>query len=79
LGEDIGDRVLVEGALLEGLSYDPESDVIEVSIEGDAHAISHPRSVQVREENGGVDSLQILDDEDHTQIIQFRAPMSLPG
>lgn len=79
LGEDIGDRRLFEGAMLTGLSYDPTDDLIEVSVEGDAHQIGHPKSVQAREERGELDSLEIVDEDDHRQIITFRAPSALPG
>lgn len=78
LGEDVGDRLLMDGAVLTGLSYDPKDDLIEVSVEGDAHHIGHPKAVQAREENGGLDSLEIVDEDDHKQIIRFRTPLALP-
>lgn len=69
----------MSSAVLEGLSYDPKSDLVEVSVEGDRHAIVHPRSVYARVREGLVDCLEIVDGDEHKQLIQFRAPLALPG
>ena len=63
-----------------GMSYDPNSDVLELLVSELDHLIREPREVYVDEEGiPGIVSLQIIDAGGGRQIITLREPLMLPG
>lgn len=79
LGLDIGAQVEARALPLLGLAYDRKSDVIEVALDGLDHLIHRPRELTVHEEDAGLMSIRIIDEDDVTQLIKLSGPLNLPA
>lgn len=77
-GLDLGDQVEVSKLPLRGLSYDPHDDLFEVSTDRVRHLIDDPREIYVQEEADGLHSVEVLDADDHKQIIVLTPVLRLP-
>ena len=76
---DLGDQIEAEWAPLIGIVYDPQSDLIEVALEGVDHLILEPRLVYVDYHVGGLIGLEVIDADDARQIIRLKDPLALPA
>ncbi|MBI1891227.1 MAG: DUF5335 domain-containing protein [Burkholderiales bacterium] len=74
----LGSQIEAEWVPLYGITYDPKNDLVEVVMEGLDHMIRHPREVYVDIEAGGLNSVEVIDDDDVKQIINLRDPVALP-
>lgn len=74
----LGHQVEAEWLPLYGIVYDPKSDVFEVVLEGLDHMIHHPQEVYIDIDAAGLNSVEVVDDDDVHQIISLRSPMMLP-
>ena len=74
----LGHQIEAEWLPLYGLVYDPKSDVFEVVMEGLDHMIQHPQEVYVDIDATGLNSVEVIDEDDVHQIITLRAPLLLP-
>jgi len=68
----LGSQLAADWLPLFGISYDPDSDVLEVLMDGLDHRITHPRAVYVAHEGGGLDSMQVIGPDRSQQIVRFR-------
>lgn len=77
-GLGIGDQVHSDWVTLNGLSYDPKADTMEVTAGPVDHRIYHPREVTVDDDMEGLHSISVINTEGHREIIKLRKPMMLP-
>jgi Family of unknown function (DUF5335) len=75
----IGSQLEARLLPLNGMSYDPTSDVLELLVGEVEHLIRAPRELYVDEELLGLVSLQIVDADGVRQIVTLRDPLMLPG
>jgi hypothetical protein len=86
VGSDIGDQIEVEGAALQGLSFDPVgseagSILVELGDTPDDYMVHHvhrPRTVRVAELTQGETSIQIETESGETTLISLRPRTGLP-
>jgi hypothetical protein len=78
LAPDIGAQVEARPLPLLGLAYDRKSDLIEVALEGLDHLIRNPRELTAHEEEDGLISIRVVDEDDVTRIIRLTGPLNLP-
>jgi len=57
---------------LQGITYDPNNDLLEVLVEGMDHLIQHPEDIYVDEEEGEVLSLEVVRTDGTKEIIEIR-------
>ncbi len=74
----IGHQIEAEWLPLFGMVYDPKSDVFEVVLEGLDHMIAHPQEVYVDVDAAGLNSVEVIDEDDVRQVISLRDPLMLP-
>ena len=75
----VGDQIEAEWTPLEGIVYDPKSDLVEVIVEGLDHMIPKPREVYVDHDAGRLNSVEVIDADNARQIIRLRDPLMLPA
>ncbi len=78
-GLAIGDQIETDWTALHGITYDPDSDVLQVASASVDHLIQHPREIHVDDSPQGLKALRVIDGDDYEQIVQLRAPLQLPG
>jgi hypothetical protein len=78
-GVDIGDQIEVEWAPLEGLNYDPKSDVLYVQVEGLEHSIAHPGEIHVDREADDLKSVVVVTEDGRKQFLTMKRPLALPA
>ena len=78
LALDIGAQVEARALPLLGLAYDHKSDVVEVALDGLDHLIHRPRELTAHEEEDGLMSIRVVDEDDVAQIIKLTGPLNLP-
>lgn len=57
---------------LQGLTYDPKNDLLEVQMPGLDHLIGHPEAVYVDEEAGRLDRFEVVRRDGTKEIIEIR-------
>lgn len=75
---DLGDNILAEWIPMLGVTYESRNDVLDVALDRTNHLIRHPKEVVVEEDETGVKSIAILDQEGARQIISLKTPLMLP-
>jgi len=78
-GLDIGDEIEAEWIPFTGVSYDPRDDVLSVFSDRIEHMIRKPREVWVDFGVDGLHSLEVMDADNHKQIILLRNDLALPA
>jgi len=78
LALNIGAQVEARAVPLLGLAYDRKDDLIEVALEGLDHLIHRPRELTAHEEEDGLTSIRVIDEDNVTQIIKLTGPLNLP-
>ena len=78
-GLRLGAQINQEWTLLNGLAYDPKSDVFEVTTENLDHLISRPRDIFVDEAGLVLRSIEVIDADGNHQIVKLRQPIALPA
>jgi len=76
---DLGDQVEAEWMPLFGIAFDPKDEMLEIALDGLDHLIPAAREVWVEEGEAGLTSLEIIDGEGRSQIVQLREPLMLPA
>lgn len=76
---NLGDQIEAQWSPLNGIVYDPKSDLIEVVLEGLDHLIYKPREVFVDQEAVILRSLEVIDENGVRHIIKLRDPLMLPS
>ena len=73
----LGAQVQANWVPIIGLVYDPKDDVIELALNGLDHLIQKPRDVYVDEQADMVGSFEIVDANNASHIVKFKAPIAL--
>ena len=75
----LGDQIEAEWLPLLGITYDPKNDILEIALDGLDHLISRPRKIYIDDSAGVLSSLEVIDGDGVSQIIQLREPLLLPA
>ena len=75
----LGDQIEAEWLPLIGITYDPKSDLLEIALEGIDHLIAHPHEIHVDQTGILMTSLEVIDRDGVSQIVQLRDPLMLPA
>lgn len=75
----LGAQVVARWLPVIGITYDPRSDVIEISLEGLDHLVHRPCELYVDEPPFGGTSLGVIDGDAVLQIVTLRDPLMLPA
>ena len=75
----LGDQIEADWLPLIGITYDPKNDILEIVLDGLDHLIPHPHEIYVDEAAGQLTSLEIIDRDGVSQIVQLRDPLMLPA
>ncbi len=78
-GLDIGDEIEADWIPFTGISYDPKDDVLSVFSEDLEHMIRKPKEIWVDLGVDGLHSVEVVDGDDHKQIIVLRDDLALPA
>ena len=78
-GLDIGDQIAADWIPLNGLTYDPRSDLVEVQTASLDHMIREPQDMLAEEGARGLEVLCVIDGDGRKQLIKLRAPLALPA
>lgn len=76
---DIGSQVEADWLPLTGITYDPNSDVLDVVTDRLDHLINHPDTIHVDYDNLGLRNISVTDSDGRQQIIRLKEPMQLPA
>lgn len=76
---DLGDQIVAEWVPLNGITYDANDDLIDVSLKGLSHLIRHPRQILVQEGAHGVETVAVATEDQGRQILRLRDPMVMPA
>ncbi|MBU6418626.1 MAG: DUF5335 family protein [Proteobacteria bacterium] len=68
----LGSQVEAEWLRLNGITYDKKDDIFVVALTGLEHIIHGPKQAYAESEDGAVRSVQIIDAEGGTCLVQFR-------
>lgn len=74
-----GSQIEAEWLPLQGITYDPKSDVVELLFEGLDHLIQRPQNVFIDYGSTGLQSIAVIDGDNNTQVIKLRDPLMLGG
>ena len=64
---------------LQGISYDPRKDILEVAVTGLRHMIRKPLHLVVEEDGGQLATLEIIDQDGLSQIVRLREDAARPA
>ncbi len=78
-GLDLGNEVEAEWIPFTGISYDPKDDVLSVFSDRIEHMIHKPKEVWVDFGVDGLHSMEVVDADDHKQIIVLKDDLALPA
>jgi hypothetical protein len=69
VGVTLGDQVLTSSSQLLGMTYEPKKNTLEISLDGLDHIINCPKTISIREDDGALVALDIVDQDDRHQIV----------
>jgi hypothetical protein len=73
VGMDVGDQVASDGVHLIGITYDPDTQELEVELEtGDLRAYRPKEVWAIEEDDGFLRALEIVRDDDTREIVRVR-------
>jgi hypothetical protein len=75
----LGSQIEAEWLPLIGITYDPKDDLVEVALEGLDHMIPKPKEIVARTGATGLESLEVVRDDNTREIVLFREPLMLPS
>jgi len=80
VSEELGDQLEVDWSFVEGISYDPKDDVLEIQFSEGAHEhlIQNPTEVYVEEEAGALKAVEVIKEDGTRFILQLRPAIALP-
>ena len=64
---------------LQGISYDPRKDILEIAVSGLKHMIRKPLHLIVEEDSGQLATLEIIDQDGLSQIVRLREEAARPA
>lgn len=75
---ELGDQIAAEWVPLLGITYEPGSDALDVTLDRLNHRIRAPEEIVVEENQAGLASVDVLEDDGTRQIIRLKDPLMLP-
>jgi hypothetical protein len=51
------------------MTYEPKKNTLEISLDGLEHIINRPKAISIREDDGTLVALDIVDQDDRHQIV----------
>ena len=75
---NLGDQTEAEWLPLNGITYDPHDDIVEVALEGVDHMIRKPREIYVDNGTAGLTSLEIVNADRVKEIVKLKDRLMLP-
>jgi uncharacterized protein YuzE len=73
VSKDMGVQPQTGWTVLEGISYDPKSDVLVIQVDKMEHMIAHPHQIFVNEEdNGWITGMMVVQKNGEQNIIDIR-------
>jgi Family of unknown function (DUF5335) len=75
---DLGDNIVAEWIPMIGITYDSRDDLLDVALDRINRLIRHPQEIMVEEDESGLRSVAVLDEEGARQIINLKTPLMLP-
>ena len=69
VGVTLGDQVLTSSSQLLGMTYEAKKNTLEISLDGLDHIINCPKMISIREDDGALVALDIVDQDDRHQIV----------
>ena len=84
VGSDVGDQIEGERLNLDGVSYDPNDDVLYMTFQSDMraqleHSITSPRQLYVEIGEQGISRLIVTEPSGRKQFLHLRDPLQLPA
>ena len=76
---DLGDQITVEWLPMIGISYDPNDDLLDVTLDRFEHLIHHPQEIVADEVDGSLASVAVVDADGTKQIVRMKDPLWLPA
>ena len=76
-GLRLGDQIQAKSVPLVGITFDPKGELLEIAMEGLDHLIHKPASIAILEGVDGLRGLEIVDSDQHRQIITLTSPLRL--
>jgi len=67
-----GNGIQAEWLPLQGISYSPRKDILEIAVTGLKHMIRKPQHLIVEEDGGRLATLEIIDQDGISQIVRLR-------
>jgi hypothetical protein len=64
---------------LQGISYDPRKDILEIAVSGLKHMIRKPLHLIVEEDSGQLATLEIIDQDGLSQIVRLQEEAARPA
>ena len=77
IGPEIGDQRAVAWVPWHGITYDGNSDVVEVVTDSLDHMIQKPQEIFVDDTDTGISSVEVIDGDGNKQIIRLRTPFQV--
>ncbi|MGE0080075.1 MAG: DUF5335 family protein [Thiohalomonadaceae bacterium] len=78
-GMRVGSQRETDWLSLNGITYDPKSDVLEVVTDKLDHLISHPSAISIDYDAEGLHNVSVIDAEGNRQLIHLKEPAPLPA
>ncbi|MGO4440172.1 DUF5335 family protein [Rhizobium sp. RAF56] len=71
VGASLGDQILVKSSPLEGATYEPRNDTLEISIAAMTHVVEKPEQISVQIDHGEIIAIEVAEPGDRRQILTF--------
>ena len=76
---ELGEQVAADWIALNGLTYDPQDNVLQIITGSFEHNIRNPQEIYVEENQGALLAIEALDGDGAKQIVKLRAPLAITG
>lgn len=74
---ELGDQRIAESVPLIGITYEPNDDVLDISLGALDHLVEHPKEIFVNEGANGIETIAVLAADGVRQILTLREPLRL--
>jgi hypothetical protein len=75
---NLGDQTEAEWVPLNGITYDPRDDIVEIALDGVDHMIRKPREIYVDNGAAGLTSIEIVNADGIKEIVKLKDRLMLP-
>jgi hypothetical protein len=74
----LGSQIEAEWLPFLGITYDPQSNLVEILLYGVDHLIRNPERITIESQGALVSAIEVVDHDGTQQILRLRDPMMLP-